>query len=101
MVSPRYSAPTAGRHSRKCRNAPWVSSSLGLEHGYAADDLVLVSEQDILGDRLVRPPKRRQNFDKFIAEGATLAAGRSRRPCRARHRTLRRLVTLEVSGRAA
>jgi transcription-repair coupling factor (superfamily II helicase) len=71
---------------------------LGLEHGYVTDDLVLVSEQDILGDRLARPPKRRQNFDKFIAEVATLAAGDL--VVHAEHGIGRYdgLVTLEVSG---
>ncbi len=71
---------------------------LGLEHGYVADKLVLVSEQDILGDRLARPPKRRQNFDKFIAEVATLAAGDL--VVHAEHGIGRYdgLVTLEVSG---
>ncbi|MDB5410157.1 MAG: transcription-repair coupling factor [Rhodospirillales bacterium] len=48
---------------------------LGLERGYRVDDLVLISEQDILGDRLARPPRRRQNFDKFIAEVSNLSPG--------------------------
>jgi transcription-repair coupling factor (superfamily II helicase) len=48
---------------------------LGLERGYVAGDLVLVSEQDVLGDRLARPARRRQNFDKFIAEVSNLSAG--------------------------
>jgi transcription-repair coupling factor (superfamily II helicase) len=48
---------------------------LGLEHGYRVGDLVLISEQDILGDRLARPPRRRQNFDKFIAEVSNLTPG--------------------------
>jgi transcription-repair coupling factor (superfamily II helicase) len=71
---------------------------LGLERGYVTGDLVLVSEQDILGDRLARPPKRRQNFDKFIAEVATLAAGDL--VVHAEHGIGRYdgLVTLAVSG---
>jgi transcription-repair coupling factor (superfamily II helicase) len=71
---------------------------LGLERGYIVDDTVLISEQDILGDRLARPPKRRQNFDKFIAEVSTLAAGDL--VVHAEHGIGRYdgLVTLEVSG---
>jgi transcription-repair coupling factor (superfamily II helicase) len=48
---------------------------LPLERGYAADGTVLVTEQDILGDRLARPARRRTNLDQFIAEVATLNAG--------------------------
>jgi transcription-repair coupling factor (superfamily II helicase) len=48
---------------------------LGLERGYRVADRVLISEQDILGERLARPPKRRQNFDKFIAEVSNLSPG--------------------------
>jgi transcription-repair coupling factor (superfamily II helicase) len=48
---------------------------LGIEHGYGFDGAVLVTEQDILGDRLARPPKRRANFDQFIAEVSALQPG--------------------------
>ncbi len=48
---------------------------LGLENGYATDDFALVTEQDILGDRLARPPRRRQNLDQLITEISTLIVG--------------------------
>jgi transcription-repair coupling factor (superfamily II helicase) len=48
---------------------------LPLEQGYATDRLVLLSEQDILGDRLARAPRRRRSLDDFITEAASLAAG--------------------------
>jgi len=48
---------------------------LGLEHGFECDDLVLIGEQDILGDRLIRPPKRARRGENFIAEATTLAPG--------------------------
>jgi transcription-repair coupling factor (superfamily II helicase) len=32
---------------------------LPLEHGFETDTLALISEQDILGDRLARPRKKR------------------------------------------
>ncbi|MBV8169566.1 MAG: DEAD/DEAH box helicase, partial [Alphaproteobacteria bacterium] len=47
---------------------------LGLERGFAADGLAVVSEGDILGDRLVRTVKRRRNAD-FITEVASLGEG--------------------------
>ncbi|HWB49808.1 MAG TPA: transcription-repair coupling factor [Stellaceae bacterium] len=48
---------------------------LPLEHGFATDGLVMLGEQDILGDRLARTPRRRRNLDEFIAEASALAAG--------------------------
>ncbi|MCG8442403.1 MAG: transcription-repair coupling factor, partial [Caulobacterales bacterium] len=47
---------------------------LPLEHGFETDDLAVISEQDILGDRLARPRKRRKAAN-FIAEAASLAPG--------------------------
>ncbi|MGA8400607.1 MAG: transcription-repair coupling factor, partial [Stellaceae bacterium] len=35
----------------------------------------MLGEQDILGDRLARAPRRRRNLDEFIAEAASLGAG--------------------------
>ncbi|HVH81092.1 MAG TPA: CarD family transcriptional regulator, partial [Stellaceae bacterium] len=48
---------------------------LPLEQGFATDRLVILGEQDILGDRLARTPRRRRNLDEFIAEAASLSAG--------------------------
>ena len=47
---------------------------LPLETGFETADLVVVAEQDILGDRLVRRKKRKRASD-FIAEVASLSAG--------------------------
>ena len=48
---------------------------LDLEHGFATDRLSVIGEQDILGDRLTRPSKRRVRAENFIAEASSLAAG--------------------------
>ncbi|HKS88060.1 MAG TPA: transcription-repair coupling factor, partial [Stellaceae bacterium] len=48
---------------------------LPLEQGFATDDLVLLGEQDILGDRLARTPRRRRSLDEFITEAASLSSG--------------------------
>ena len=47
---------------------------LPLETGFETDKLVVLGEQDILGDRLVRRAKRKRASD-FISELASLAAG--------------------------
>jgi len=48
---------------------------LPVEQGFVTDDLVLLGEQDILGDRLARTPRRRRNVDEFISEATSLAPG--------------------------
>ncbi|MFQ5955074.1 MAG: CarD family transcriptional regulator, partial [Kiloniellales bacterium] len=48
---------------------------LGLERGLTTPELVLFSEQDILGERLARPSRRRRRADQFIAEVSTLHEG--------------------------
>ena len=48
---------------------------LGLEGGFETADTAVVSEQDILGDRLVRPRRASKRSDNFIAEVTSLSAG--------------------------
>ncbi|MBX3577823.1 MAG: transcription-repair coupling factor [Rhizobiaceae bacterium] len=48
---------------------------LPVEAGFETDGFVLVAEQDILGDRLVRRSKRKRRSSDFIAEASALAAG--------------------------
>ena len=71
---------------------------LAIERGYVFDGTALLTEQDILGDRLARPPKRRANFDQFIAEVSALEPGDL--VVHAEHGIGRYdgLVTLEVAG---
>jgi transcription-repair coupling factor (superfamily II helicase) len=52
-----------------------VALVLPLETGFANDELELVTEQDILGDRLVRRKKRRKDADAFLAELSALTPG--------------------------
>jgi len=47
---------------------------LGLESGFSTDDMLVLSEQDILGERLLRPQKRKRASDA-LTEAAGLAAG--------------------------
>ena len=52
-----------------------VALVLPLEAGFANDALELLTEQDILGDRLVRRKKRRKSADAFLAELSALGPG--------------------------
>lgn len=48
---------------------------LGLEHGFVAPDLTVIAEQDILGDRLVRPTRKRSTAKQFQLELGSLNPG--------------------------
>ncbi len=48
---------------------------LGLERGFVADGLAVIGEQDILGDRLARPARRKVRAENLIAEASSLAEG--------------------------
>ncbi|MCC6009027.1 MAG: transcription-repair coupling factor, partial [Rhodobacteraceae bacterium] len=61
-------APKGGLHH--VHGAIWP-----LEQGFEAPDLVVVSEQDVLGDRLIRAPRRRRKAENFLTEAASLSPG--------------------------
>ena len=48
---------------------------LGLESGFETSEAAVIAEQDILGDRLVRPRRAARRGENFIAEITSLAAG--------------------------
>jgi transcription-repair coupling factor (superfamily II helicase) len=48
---------------------------LGIESGFETEDAAIISEQDILGDRLVRPRRAARRAENFIAEATSLAPG--------------------------
>lgn len=48
---------------------------LPLEQGYRADTFCVVSEADILGDRLIRPVRRKKRGEEFIADVSALNEG--------------------------
>lgn len=52
-----------------------VALVLPLETGFANDELELLTEQDVLGDRLVRRRKKRKDSDAFLAELSALNRG--------------------------
>ena len=48
---------------------------LGLEQGFETPDLAVIGEQDILGDRLVRPRRKARRAADVITEATSLAVG--------------------------
>jgi len=46
-----------------------------LEHGFEGKGLIVVSEQDVLGDRLIRGAKKRKRADSFLTEAQSLSPG--------------------------
>jgi len=48
---------------------------LGLEHGFESPDLAIITEQDVLGDRLARPTRKKRRAANFIAEHSSLTEG--------------------------
>ncbi len=48
---------------------------LGIERGFEAPDFVVLSEQDVLGDRMVRAQSRARKAQNFIQEASSLTPG--------------------------
>ncbi|MCC7426067.1 MAG: transcription-repair coupling factor [Alphaproteobacteria bacterium] len=48
---------------------------LGLERGFTAPGLAVIGEQDILGERLARPARRRRRAEQFLQEATDLSEG--------------------------
>ena len=72
---------TGARHADTWQEALGVGASgvalavVALDHGFTAPHVAVLTEQDMLGDRLVRRAKRRKSADAFLAELATLSPG--------------------------
>jgi transcription-repair coupling factor (superfamily II helicase) len=47
----------------------------GIERGFVTDRMALVAEQDLLGQRIARPPKRKRRADQFIADATEIEQG--------------------------
>ena len=48
---------------------------LGVEHGFETPELTVIGEQDMLGDRLVRPRRRQRKAQDIITEATALTPG--------------------------
>jgi len=71
---------TGTRMIRDIRSVPEGRGGLfltvwALEHGFECDGLSVISEQDVLGDRLIRGAKKRKRAQNFLTEANTLSPG--------------------------
>ncbi len=48
---------------------------LGIEHGIEAPDLALIAEEDVLGDRLIRPRRQSRKASDVLTEATSLSVG--------------------------
>ncbi|MDX1781873.1 MAG: CarD family transcriptional regulator, partial [Thalassovita sp.] len=46
-----------------------------LEHGFEAPGMTVISEQDVLGDRLIRKPRKKRRAENFLTETQSLTPG--------------------------
>src|SRR5262249_43599459 len=62
----------------EARELPRTSAAfavLGIEQGFETADLAVVAEQDILGDRLIRPRRKARRAADLITEATSLSIG--------------------------
>jgi len=69
------SLPAALARPRTKGQGPVALVVLGVEHGFETETCVVVGEQDILGDRLVRRRRKRRSSENLLGEVAALSAG--------------------------
>ena len=62
-------------HALHFKNKKAALAVFGLEQGFEAGDIVVISEQDILGDRLVRKRKHAKRAANFLTEVGSMTAG--------------------------
>ncbi|MGN6748369.1 MAG: transcription-repair coupling factor, partial [Xanthobacteraceae bacterium] len=69
-------APVASWPQALALQRPQVALAvLGLESGFETADVSLITEQDILGERLIRARRSSKRAENFIAEVTSLSAG--------------------------
>jgi len=49
--------------------------ALGLDRGFETPEVAVIAEQDVLGDRLARPQKKKRKADSFIRDASTMEEG--------------------------
>ncbi|MFC7290632.1 transcription-repair coupling factor [Hirschia litorea] len=58
----------------KAANVPIITET-SMEAGFTFSDLAVIAEQDMLGDKLARPRKRKRKTASYIAEAASMSPG--------------------------
>ena len=73
---------------------------LPIEHGFDTGEIAIISEQDILGDRLVRKVRKSRKAENFISEASALTPGDLVVHMDHGIGRYERLITIEVNGAA-
>jgi transcription-repair coupling factor (superfamily II helicase) len=73
-LSPIVTAESWGEALKKGQKAT-VVVALPLERGFESPDLAVITESDVLGDRLSRPVRKKKLGDKFIPDVSALTEG--------------------------
>ncbi len=60
---------------RKLHDSAVALGVLGIERGFEAPDFAVLSEQDVLGDRMVRAQSRQRRAQNFLTEASALTPG--------------------------
>ena len=63
------------RGVRRCPPSHAAFAVLGVEQGFETADLAVIGEQDVLGDRLVRPRRKARRAADVITEATSLGVG--------------------------
>ncbi|MFC3061432.1 transcription-repair coupling factor [Paenirhodobacter populi] len=67
---------TSPRTIRDAREIGGIGLAIwALDHGFEAEGLTVISEQDVLGDRLISRPKKKRKADNFLTEAQSLTPG--------------------------
>ncbi|HEX8527039.1 transcription-repair coupling factor [Allosphingosinicella sp.] len=77
VAVPRRMPGSSGEAGSGSRPSPGhvALAVLPLDHGFTSADVAVLTEQDMLGDRLVRRRRRKKSQDAFLSELATLTPG--------------------------
>ncbi|NHN85568.1 transcription-repair coupling factor [Acetobacter musti] len=59
----------------KMKPGPIGLLTFGIDRGFIGDDIAIISEQDLLGERIGRPPRKRRRADELISEAGEITEG--------------------------
>lgn len=75
MADEGVTSPTLIKDFREVAGKGLYLTVWALEHGFEAEGLTVISEQDVLGERLIRTAKKRRKAENFLTEANSLSPG--------------------------
>jgi transcription-repair coupling factor (superfamily II helicase) len=63
------------RHGKRAFSAPLHLAVWPLEQGFTGGGIAVISEQDVLGDRLIKPHRKTRRAENYLTEAQTLSPG--------------------------